>query len=548
MQFIQDQTEQKLRGGYYTPEKLANYLTQWVISAKPKKILEPSCGDGAFLKAISNSISRAQLSHQLQVDAFEINAAEAVKAMAVAKSSKITNLQYNVLNTDFLQFVTENVLYLPEYDGVVGNPPFIRYQYLPEVSQHYSEQIFNHLNLKFTKHTNLWVPFLAASIAMLRPGGRLAMVIPSELFHVIHANSVRAYLLKNCSRIHIIDPQEIVFEKTLQGTIVLACQKNETSAAKGKGISISSPKSLNDMKQSINGYFFKPNYTMPNSKSGKWLHAFLSPEELVVYEKIISHPSVYNFETIAQVDVGIVTGANSFFLVDDETVKKYKLKKWAKPMFGRSELVRGVIYDQSEHEQNTQTGLPTNFLHFNVQSIDELSPSAQEYIKLGEKLSLHHRYKCRIRDPWFKVPSVSSTSLGMLKRAHDIPRLVFNKIEAFTTDTAYRIKVKKYTPEILAFSFVNSFTALTAELEGRHYGGGVLELVPSEIENLAIPVPEEATFNLNQLHQLFLKKIPITEILKKQDRIILGGLGLTGEEQEIIHGAWLKMRNRRQRK
>jgi adenine-specific DNA-methyltransferase len=296
---------------------------------------------------------------------------------------------------------------------------------------------------------------------------------------------------------------------------------------------------MNDMKQSINGYFFKPNYKVPNSRSGKWLHAFLSPDELEVYEKILSHPSVYNFETIAQVDVGIVTGANSFFLVNNDTVKKYKLQKWAKPMFGRSELVRGVIYDDSEHDLNSNTGLPTNFLHFNVQNFNELNANAQEYIRTGEKLNLHTRYKCRIREPWFKVPSVSATSLGMLKRAHDIPRLVYNKIEALTTDTAYRIKVKKFTPEILAFSFVNSFTALTAELEGRHYGGGVLELVPSEIENLTMPIPEKANINLNNLHKLFLKKVPVTEILKIQDKIILGSLGFTEQEQNIIFGAWL---------
>ncbi len=41
------------------------------------------------------------------------------------------------------------------------------------------------------------------------------------------------------------------------------------------------------------------------------------------------------------------------------------------------------------------------------------------------------------------------------------------------------------------FGFLNGLTALTAELEGRHYGGGVLELVPSEIEKLLVPVPSK---------------------------------------------------------
>jgi hypothetical protein len=48
---------------------------------------------------------------------------------------------------------------------------------------------------------------------------------------------------------------------------------------------------------------------------------------------------------------------------------------------------------------------------------------------------------------------------------------------------------------------VNSLTALTAELEGRHYGGGVLELVPSEIEKLAVvhsSVPECVLHNFGK--------------------------------------------------
>jgi adenine-specific DNA-methyltransferase len=77
----------------------------------------------------------------------------------------------------------------------------------------------------------------------------------------------------------------------------------------------------------------------------------------------------------------------------------------------------------------------------------------------------------------------------MLKRCHHYPRLVLNQAEALTTDTAYRIVPKDITGSKLVGCFVNSLTALTAELEGRHYGGGVLELVPSEIERLLIPLP-----------------------------------------------------------
>ncbi len=41
-------SEQKLRGGYYTPQEITNFLCKWAIDRDSMKILEPSCGDGNF--------------------------------------------------------------------------------------------------------------------------------------------------------------------------------------------------------------------------------------------------------------------------------------------------------------------------------------------------------------------------------------------------------------------------------------------------------------------------------------------------------------------
>src|SRR5690606_20767904 len=106
-------------------------------------------------------------------------------------------------------------------------PPFVRYQYLPEQFQVFAKEIFDSLNLGFTKHTNAWVPFVLASIKLLRPGGRLAMVVPAEIIHVTHARSLRAYLGRECRRLTIIDPEELWFSDTLQGAVILLAEKKE---------------------------------------------------------------------------------------------------------------------------------------------------------------------------------------------------------------------------------------------------------------------------------------------------------------------------------
>ena len=41
----------KLRGGYYTSVGIAKWLCAWAIRNASDNVLEPSCGDGAFLEA-----------------------------------------------------------------------------------------------------------------------------------------------------------------------------------------------------------------------------------------------------------------------------------------------------------------------------------------------------------------------------------------------------------------------------------------------------------------------------------------------------------------
>ena len=44
----------KLRGGYYTPREISEFITNWAISDTSESVLEPSCGDGGFIKALAN--------------------------------------------------------------------------------------------------------------------------------------------------------------------------------------------------------------------------------------------------------------------------------------------------------------------------------------------------------------------------------------------------------------------------------------------------------------------------------------------------------------
>jgi adenine-specific DNA methylase len=271
----------------------------------------------------------------------------------------------------------------------------------------------------------------------------------------------------------------------------------------------------------------------------------LDPATSALFDELTEHPEVHRFEDVAQVDVGIVTGANKYFLVTDEVVHGNRLERWAHPMFGRSDHCPGIIYDQQQHQANARIGNPTNFLWFQGEGLHH-DAAVRAYIRQGEAQSLHTRYKCRVRSPWFTVPSVYATEVGMLKRAHDTPRLILNKIRAYTTDTAYRIRARDTDAEKLVGCFVNPLTALSADLEGRHYGGGVLELVPSEIERLLLPLPAKAHVDLGKLDQS-IRTMPMEEVLRQQGRLVLGALNLSVAQQDTVLAGWRHLRNRRNR-
>ncbi len=527
MNFKKYESDQKLRGGYYTPQNLCDFISSFVIDNKCKEILEPSFGDGNFLR------SALREKKNIILNGIEINKDE-------FKKYKNTNkFKHNLVNEDFLEWYLSNNN--RKYDGIIGNPPFVRYQYLDDHSQLNSKKIFKKFNLSFTMHTNLWVPFFIASIDLLKPGGKLGMIIPNEILYLPHAKSLRSFLKLKMSKIIILDCNELLFENTLQGTSVIFATKKRDDKEK----SFISINRLNkdDLDKKNIYKILKDSAFKEIGNEGKWMLYLLNEEEIKTLNYLKNNKEIKTFNDIASADVGIVTGANKFFLINKEVADKYRLEKYTYPMFGKSNHCKGIIYDNKQHNKNIKKNNPSFFLR--IKKDTKINLPLKKYLQIGEKEKLQKRYKCRIRKPWYSVPSVYSTSLALLKRCHKFPRLIFNKAKAYTTDTAYRIKSFDINEEKLSFCFINSLTALTAELEGRHYAGGVLELTPSEIEKLLVPLPKKLRFNINKLNKEFFNNKDENTILTIQNNIISRSLKINLKHFKIIHKALLKLQKRR---
>ena len=542
MNFRENESPTKLRGGYYTDPEVAAFLARWVLETAPRSVLEPSCGDGVFLAALAGLRPRGLR----RVVACEWDAREAAHARGRPAPP---GARVEVLHTEFLAWSLRQPEALP-FDAVLGNPPFIRYQYLDPAVQGRSEEIFRRHRLHFTRHTNAWVPFVIASLARLRPGGRLGMVVPAELLHILHAQSLRDHLAATCRRVLVIDPEDLWFARALQGVVLLLAEKRrERERAPGR-IAILPTVDRSLLARPPGELSAQAAWSDARRLAGgKWMRALLGEREQTLLASLAAHPSVSRFADVAEVDVGIVTGANAFFLVDEETVERHALRARAHPMFGRSGHARGVVFGRADHACNAAAGRRCHFLWFEKEDARTLPAAARAYLAAGEKHGLHGRYKCRIRSPWYRVPSVWPSPVSMLKRAHHFPRLLLNRARALSTDTAYRITPRRVSATALVAGFVNSLTLVSAELEGRHYGGGVLELVPSEIERLPVVAPAgDARRVLRQLDREVRAGGDPLALLERQDDRVLGARGIGSEDAALLRDAWGALRARRQRR
>ena len=246
----------------------------------------------------------------------------------------------------------------------------------------------------------------------------------------------------------------------------------------------------------------------------------------------------------ATVDIGIVTGRNDFFVLTQEQVSEYELADFVVPLVGRSAQLLGTILRKREHEEFVRQGKRVYLLHLTHARPEQFTAGLRDFIARGERSGFHTGYKCRIRDPWYNVPSVWEPDCFFFRQIYDFPRVVLNKAGATSTDTIHRMKCSGNSSRV-AGSLYTHLTAASAEVEGRSYGGGVLELEPTEAERLLVPRKLNGAMPIDEADRLVRQGL-LTQVLEYNDRVVLqDALGLSTRDGTMLRQIWEKMRNRR---
>src|SRR5258708_4311469 len=353
MEFITNKrnvNQQKRRGGYYTPNILADYLTKWALQGKASRILEPSTGDGNFVVSVLRNLQQNNSNGDKQeIVAIEIEKDELSKAKLRVNGNR-GNAKIKWICNDF--FISYEFLQKgKKFDVILGNPPFIRFQYFDDQSRNLAFTKLKELGYKPTKLANVWVAFVELSIELLNNGGRIAMVVPAELLQVKYAAELRRSLSENFNHIIIIGFKKLVFPEIQQEVLLLLADGKRQSNGVLSDIHTIEFEDGKDLisqgKKLGNAISHMPSKHTRNGM--KWTSLFLSNDAFNALDEAEKHTDLMKVGDFAEVNVGIVTGRNSFFVITDEFRKQLKATKFTTPIIGKTAALQSIIFDKGDY-------------------------------------------------------------------------------------------------------------------------------------------------------------------------------------------------------
>jgi adenine-specific DNA-methyltransferase len=536
---------QKLRGGYYTPDKLARYLSDWAIRDGRERILEPSSGDGNFLVATLESLNaRFPKRRAAEIVSVELEAGEERKARARTRALA-ANQQISWHSGDFFHLF-DRLRCEERFDVVLGNPPFIRFQYFDAESREIAFAHLRQAGYRPTKLANAWAAFIQLSIELLNDGGRLAMVVPAELLQVGYAAELRQRLSEKFAHIVIVGFRRLVFPEIQQEIVLLLA---EGKRDRGTANSDIHTVEFNDGEDLLATNHLRDAVShMParHTRRGmKWTALFLGDSEYAALDEAERSDKAIPLGTFADVDIGIVTGRNGFFVLTDELRQQLRADPYVLQIVGRTSALKSIRFTAHDFEEH-QNEKPSYLLDLTGHAEATLPAPLREYLRRGEREEIHLGYKCRIRRRWYDVPSIYVPDAFLFRQIHMYPLLVANEAHATSTDTVHRVRFRQQVDaKLLCACFFNSLTLAWSEVAGRSYGGGVLELEPREAEELPIPFAPDLDLDPARVDG-FLRKGKPEAALDYVDGIVLRRhMGLSAATVRGLRSAWETLRDRR---
>lgn len=445
-------------------------------------IMEPSCGEGEFIIEIIRRLKQSSLVFDFNLDeayhksvfASDIDAGKIAVCTNCIKSEfpEIEHPEQNLFVEDYL------LCSHPPVDIIIGNPPYIRYEEIPEdkLAQYKSF-------LTFYYRADMYVPFFEKSLAQLNPGGKHCFICANRWMKNQYGKLLRKLVADSYSIEKIINMESAdAFQEEVLAYPAITIISNK---AKGERLQYANISDIASLKNT--------EYVSYSSPKGEdWSNVFNAQDhELSLIED-------QNFK----IGIGVATGADNIFIskelkgkVEDELLLPAIN---AKDLSG-DKMTWGGRYFLNPFDKNG-----------NLISLDSF-PLAKAYLESHkERLAMRHKARKNPSRWYSTIDSVSSTLQGTPKiLLPDISgnRYVFvDEGNYYPQHNIYYITGKETRQlRILAAILMSEFVRKQLDNLTNHMNGGYARWQSQYLRKLHIPnvehIPSELADSLLECYE-----------------------------------------------
>lgn len=269
-------------------------------------ILEPSAGDGAFAVAIINRLYKSSLKFGFNfqeslsnIKLFEID--EKMVSLLIERIDLTLNVlsayrpETMVVHGDFL--LSNAAL----FDIVVGNPPYVRHENIPEDLKIAYRKLFR----TFTHRSDLYVAFFEKGMRLLKQDGRLSFITSNRWLKNQYGKKLRDFITSNYSLEEVID-----LENTSPFEEEVLAYPAITTIKKASGSGMPGYYQINDLKElECFTTDIKPKSRL-NTKASNWFAKHTFGE---AHDKFLDTITNQGFK----IGIGVATGCDRVFIRND---------------------------------------------------------------------------------------------------------------------------------------------------------------------------------------------------------------------------------------
>lgn len=501
-------TERRILGAFYTPERVSQFLADWAVVSPSDTVLEPSFGGCGFLACARNALhDRGAIAPTSQIYGCDI---DPVAFSYLEEEFGSADHNPGFVLSDFLD-CSDLPQWPAKFTVVLANPPYIPHHRIGKAKvKELASRKYGDLELG--GRSSLWAYFIAQSIKLLDFGGRMAWVLPGAFLQADYAQPIREYLAKRFDRSIALIIRERIFltEGTDEETVVLLAKGHRKSDGLGH-LELGEAQTLDELGSLIAQWEAG---TWKGSVKGETPAGLsMSIKATAYYQTLLASPNVRQFGDIAKTQIGIVTGANEYFVLSRPQLKLAEIEeKHCSAVLSKFRAAPGVAFTNSDVDDYALSGGRAFLIS---------SATPDEDASFGSYLAKFSTERRNSISTFKKRQIWSQTCDGNIPDAffpvmhHTGPRLVLNDAACNCTNTIHRVFFKDQVsdPErrLACISMISTFSQISAEIVGRRYGSGVLKHEPRDAEKILLMMPQLSAETIDRTY------VAVDELLRAGD-------------------------------